>query len=122
MQFEWHMMRGDLCSTSEVRLELLPWNNLSPVGAPNPTTAGTSSGKTLSGEPFKTYEAAGGNMPDERSLFQTTGPSWSERASLGGLQAILMQPDMRRNLFLHGLNTFGAECALRYFPRDGKII
>jgi SAM-dependent methyltransferase len=33
-----------------------------------------------------------------------------------------MQPDTRRNFFLHGLNTFGAECALRYFPRGGKII
>jgi SAM-dependent methyltransferase len=61
-------------------------------------------------------------MPDEKSLFQTTGPSWSERASLGGLQAILMQPDMRRSLFLHGVNTFGAERALKYFPRNGKIV
>jgi len=61
-------------------------------------------------------------MPDEKSLFQTTGQSWSERASLGGLQAILMQPDMRRNLFLHGLNTFGAKRALTYFPRDSSII
>jgi ubiquinone/menaquinone biosynthesis C-methylase UbiE len=61
-------------------------------------------------------------MPDEKSLFQTAGPSWSERASIGGLQAILMQPNMRRNLFLHGVNTFGAERALTYFPRDGRII
>ena len=61
-------------------------------------------------------------MPDEKSLFQTTGLSWSERASLGGLQAILMQPNMRRNLFLHGVNTFGAKRALKYFPPNRRII
>lgn len=61
-------------------------------------------------------------MPDEESLFQTKGLSWSERAPLGGLQAILMQPNMRRNLFLHGVNTFAAEHALTYFPRNGNII
>ena len=61
-------------------------------------------------------------MPDEKSLFQTTGPSWSERAPLGGLQAILMQPHMRGNLFLHGINKLGAVRALRYLPRGGKII
>src|SRR5438477_2429530 len=61
-------------------------------------------------------------MHDEKSLFQTTGPSWSERASFGGLQAIFTQPDMRTNLFLHGLSTFGAKRALKYFPRDSAII
>jgi SAM-dependent methyltransferase len=61
-------------------------------------------------------------MPDEKSLFQTTGPSWSERASLGGLQAILTQPNMRRAWFLHGMNTFAAARALKYLPRDGTVI
>jgi SAM-dependent methyltransferase len=61
-------------------------------------------------------------MPDEKSLFQTTGLSWSERAPLGGLKAILMQPNMRRNLFLHGLNMFCAERALKYFPSGSAII
>jgi SAM-dependent methyltransferase len=61
-------------------------------------------------------------MPDEKSLFQTTGPTWAERARLGGLCAILMQPNMRGNLFLHGINTFGATHALKYFPKHANII
>ena len=62
-------------------------------------------------------------MPHEKSLFQTAGPSWSARASLGGLNAVLDPGgSARRNLFLHGIHTFGAERALRYFPRNGAII
>src|ERR1700686_2215471 len=62
-------------------------------------------------------------MPDEKSLFQTTGPSWSARASLGGLNAVLAPGGSARgNLFLHGIHIFGAERALRHFPPDTAII
>jgi SAM-dependent methyltransferase len=62
-------------------------------------------------------------MRPEKSLFQTTGPSWSERASLGRLNAVLAPAGCRRsNLFLHGVHLFGAQRALRYFPEHGKII
>lgn len=62
-------------------------------------------------------------MADERSLFQTAGPSWSARASLGGLAAVLAPGGSARgNLFLHGIHVFGGERALKYFPRDSAII
>ena len=62
-------------------------------------------------------------MPDERSLFQTTGPSWSERASLDGLSAVLAPGGSQRsNLFLHGIHLLSAEFALKYFPVHGNII
>jgi len=62
-------------------------------------------------------------MADEKSLFQTTGLSWSERASLGGLNAVLApQGSEQRNRFLHGVHNFGATRALRYLPRDGAIV
>ena len=62
-------------------------------------------------------------MPHEKSLFQTTGPSWSERASLGVLNAVLAPGGCRRShLFVNGIHLFGAERALRYFPEHGKII
>lgn len=62
-------------------------------------------------------------MPDEKSLFRTVGPSWPARASLGGLHAVLAPGGSARgNLFLHGIHIFGAERALKYFPRDSAII
>src|SRR5579871_6995356 len=62
-------------------------------------------------------------MPDEKSLFQTSGPSWSERATLGGLRAVLApSAPSRDNSFLHGVHSFGAMQALKYFPRDGFVI
>jgi len=62
-------------------------------------------------------------MPDEKSLFQTSGPSWSARASLCGLDAVLAPGGSARgNLFLHGIHVFGAECALKYFPCNSAII
>jgi SAM-dependent methyltransferase len=62
-------------------------------------------------------------MPDEKSLFQTAGPSWSERASLGGLNAVLAPGGSTRgNLFLQGIHILGAERALKHFPRDSAII
>jgi SAM-dependent methyltransferase len=69
------------------------------------------------------FGAYGGYMPDEKSLFQTAGPSWSGRATLGGLNAVLDPAgSTRQNLFLHGIHIYGAERALKYFPRDGSII
>src|ERR1700722_20412410 len=69
------------------------------------------------------FGAYGGYMSHEKSLFQTAGPSWSARASLGGLKAVLDPTgSARRNLFLHGIHIFGAERAVKYFPRDGSII
>jgi SAM-dependent methyltransferase len=62
-------------------------------------------------------------MSDEKSLFQTAGPSWSARASLGGLDAVLDPAgSSRKNLFLHGIHLVGAKRALKYFPRDSAII
>ena len=62
-------------------------------------------------------------MPDEKSLFQTVGPSWSARASLVGLDAVLDPAgSARKNLFLHGIHILGAKRALKYFPRGSAII
>jgi SAM-dependent methyltransferase len=62
-------------------------------------------------------------MPDEASLFQTTGLPWSERASLDGLNAVLSPTgEGHRNIFLHGIHEFGATLALRYFRPGSKII
>jgi ubiquinone/menaquinone biosynthesis C-methylase UbiE len=62
-------------------------------------------------------------MPDEKSLFHPIGLTWGERASLGGLEAVLSpQGAGRRNMFLHGANLYGARRALRYLPRGGQII
>ena len=62
-------------------------------------------------------------MPDETTRFQTAGPSWSERASLGQLQAVLSPTGTpRENQFLHGVNSYGASQARRYFRRGGQMI
>lgn len=62
-------------------------------------------------------------MPDEGALFQTKGPTWARRASLGGLEAVLSpNGPVRSNLFLHGVHRYGAYQALRYFPRGGLVI
>ena len=48
-------------------------------------------------------------MPDEKSLFQTASLSWSARAPLGGLKAVLSPAGSTRgNLFLRGIHIFGA--------------
>src|ERR1022692_3617543 len=71
----------------------------------------------------KLFNFGGSIGLDSLEQFKTKGPSWSERASLGGLDAVLAPGDFRRsNLFLHGINTFGAQCALKYSPRDSSII
>lgn len=62
-------------------------------------------------------------MPDEKSLFQTSGLSWSEQASLEGLAPGLSPTGgMRRNLAIHGVTLYGAYRALRYMPRSGLVI
>jgi len=62
-------------------------------------------------------------VPDEKSLFQTAGPSWAERAPLAGLRSVLSPTGTTRdNSFLHGVHSFGADHALRYFPRGGTMI
>jgi ubiquinone/menaquinone biosynthesis C-methylase UbiE len=61
-------------------------------------------------------------MPDEKSLFQTTGTPWSERASRGELDAVLTASgNAAKNLFLHHIHLFAAQQALRLLPRDGSL-
>lgn len=61
-------------------------------------------------------------MPDELTRFQTKGPSWSERAQLGELEAVLSpMASVRRNIFLHSVNLYAAQLALQFSP-DGKTI
>jgi SAM-dependent methyltransferase len=62
-------------------------------------------------------------MVDEKARFHSVGLSWAERAALGGLEAVLSPTGVgRENLFLHGIQSFGAAQALRYFPTDRPII
>ena len=62
-------------------------------------------------------------MPDETTRFHTAGPSWSDRASLGGVRAVL-SPDGsdRRNNFLHGIHSYGANCALQHMTPNGHVV
>lgn len=54
--------------------------------------------------------------------FETQGPSWSERASLGELDAVLATGSSdRKNLFLHHLTKFGAKKALKFIKRNQKM-
>lgn len=60
------------------------------------------------------------NIPEQ---FQTAGPSWSERAKLGGLNAVLSpEGSPHRNLFLHGTGSFGANHALSLLSPKSSII
>ncbi len=62
-------------------------------------------------------------MPDEISRFHTSGPSWSERAGLGELNAVLSPFGADwQNRFLHGVNSAGSRIAARYFKRNDKIV
>jgi SAM-dependent methyltransferase len=62
-------------------------------------------------------------MPDELSLFQTTGASWSERARLGELDAVLTGTgNYRRNLFLHHTQLVAARYAAALVPRTGRVV
>jgi SAM-dependent methyltransferase len=62
-------------------------------------------------------------MVDEKTRFHSVGLSWAERASLGGLEAVLSPTGPgRENLFLHAVHSFGAAQALSYFPSDSVIV
>jgi SAM-dependent methyltransferase len=62
-------------------------------------------------------------MPDELSLFQTTGASWSERARLGELDAVLTGTgNHARNLFLHHTQLVAARYAATLVPRTGRVV
>jgi ubiquinone/menaquinone biosynthesis C-methylase UbiE len=62
-------------------------------------------------------------MPDELSRFQTTGKSWSERANLEELDAVLTASgNHRRNLLIHHTHLFAGRRALRLIPRCGDIV
>jgi ubiquinone/menaquinone biosynthesis C-methylase UbiE len=60
-------------------------------------------------------------MPHELPNFQTTGSSWSERAQLGELKAVIDPGGSeKRNRFLHGIHLFGAKFALSLNPNKDK--
>jgi SAM-dependent methyltransferase len=60
---------------------------------------------------------------DEKTRFHPFGLSWTERASLGGLEAVLSpQGAGRRNAWYHGINLYGAAKALRHLPTDRYMI
>ena len=62
-------------------------------------------------------------MPDELSRFQTKGLPWSERASLGELNAVLSPNDYSlSNKFLHSIHLFGAQVALSLDPKPGVLL
>ncbi len=62
-------------------------------------------------------------MPDEKELFQTVGLSWSERASLGELDAVLTATGQSgKNEFLHHVHSYFAQKALQWLPTDGTAV
>ena len=62
-------------------------------------------------------------MPDEISLFQTSGKSWSERAHLGELDAVLTGSGNHvRNVFLHNAHVFAANKALKFLHPNGRVV
>lgn len=62
-------------------------------------------------------------MPDEKELFQTVGLSWSERAGLGELDAVLTATGQAgKNEFLHHVHSFFARKALKWLPADGTAV
>ena len=62
-------------------------------------------------------------MPDELGRFRTAGLSWSERAALGGLRAVIgPSSSSRNNNFLHGIHSYGAARALRLLPRQAAVV
>src|SRR5580765_4659049 len=62
-------------------------------------------------------------MPDEKELFQTNGKSWSERANLGELDAVLTGSGNHvRNIFLHNTQVFAAKRALSFLTSRQNIV
>jgi ubiquinone/menaquinone biosynthesis C-methylase UbiE len=62
-------------------------------------------------------------MPDEVGRFGTAGLSWSQRAVLGGLRAVI-GPGLSnsKNLFLHGIHTYGARRASQLMPEHAVVV
>ncbi|PTX91111.1 class I SAM-dependent methyltransferase [Opitutus sp. ER46] len=62
-------------------------------------------------------------MPDEKGLFQTTGKSWSERASLGELDAVLTGcGNHGRNAYLHATQLWAARYIERCLPGPSVVV
>ncbi len=62
-------------------------------------------------------------MTAEKKRFQPEGLSPKERASLGGLEAVLSPTGAgRRNLWYHGINSYTARRALKFLPNDDRYI
>ena len=62
-------------------------------------------------------------MPDEAGRFQTKGLSWSERAKLGGLSAVISpSASARSNAFLGGVHEFGAHHALALMDLPANVV
>jgi SAM-dependent methyltransferase len=61
-------------------------------------------------------------LVDEKTRFHTVGASWAERARLGGLKAVVNPSGGRDALFLHGIHSFAARVAVKYFLAERYII
>jgi SAM-dependent methyltransferase len=61
-------------------------------------------------------------LTDEKTRFHTVGASWAERARLGGLKAVVNPDGGRDALFLHGIHSFAAAVAVKYFLPKSYII
>lgn len=60
---------------------------------------------------------------EPRVSFETAGPSWAERASLGELNAVFSPyGNERRNLYLHTITLFGANRALALTRKPGVLL
>src|SRR5438270_1890868 len=97
------MLSSENHSISEAHRESLHSKTLRLSGALNLNSAGDSIGITHFGTRCGKQGHTCAPMPDEASLFQTSGLPWGKRASLDGLEAVLAPGgNPRRNSFLHG--------------------
>jgi SAM-dependent methyltransferase len=61
-------------------------------------------------------------MADEKTRFHPAGLSWSERASLNGLEAVLSPTAAGRNSWYDGIQSYTATKALKYFPKSSLLL
>jgi ubiquinone/menaquinone biosynthesis C-methylase UbiE len=62
-------------------------------------------------------------MPDELTTFQTTGPSWADRANAGELKAVLSPTGSEARVrFLNAINIFAAKTVLTLNRSKGVIV
>jgi SAM-dependent methyltransferase len=62
-------------------------------------------------------------MTGEADRFNSTGPSWAERAGLGGLRAVIgPNSSDRENSFLHGIQMYAARRTDRRIPDHGSLV